>query len=287
MNWFALSISSVFALAAAELMQQHLLNKKEAFNEKASAVLTVFIQVPATFVIILLTGLLDQLFSIFNMNIFPFILLMSFIAAIANVFYFRSFKVKNISFSAIFVSFSVVVSTFLGIMIFSESTNSAKFLGIILVLGAIVIANFKNAALEKNHLFGLLAGVMFGITYTLDKKILLDIHPLIYIFWAFLLISLWGFVMYSRSVISSMKGKKLSLYKPILFSGAGYFLYNLFAFNAYRAGGEVGRVDAINNSQIFLIILFEYFVLKNTKGTFRKAFSAALAVLGVFILGFA
>ncbi len=53
---------------------------------------------------------------------------------------------------------------------------------------------------------------------------------------------------------------------------------------SYGRGGEVGRIDAINNSQVVLIILFEYFILKHTKGTFKKIFAAVLVVLGIYIL---
>lgn len=131
------------------------------------------------------------------------------------------------------------------------------------------------------------AGFIFGISYAFDKNIVLEIHPLIYILWTFLLIAVWDFVFGCKKVLGSLKDKKISAYKLILISGIAYFLFNLFTFTAYTYGGEIGRIDAINNSQIFLIILFEYFILKNTNQTAKKLLSAALAVLGILILGFA
>jgi drug/metabolite transporter (DMT)-like permease len=284
MNWFTLSILSVFALASAELIQQHLLNAKNAFSERASAVLTFLFQAILAIPFIFILGLSDQFFSIFNKIVLPPVLLVSFISSISMVFYLRSFKVKNISLSLIFLSSSVIVSTSLGIIFFSESQSLIKFLGIFFILVAIVFLNFKNSILEKNHFWGLLAGSMFGISYTLDKGIVQNIHPFIYIFWTFLFISTWGFIVNSKDVISSIRSKKIKLFTPILISSIGYFLYNLFTFSAYRVGGEVGRVDAINNSEIFLIILFEFFILKHTKGTIRKILSAVLAVLGIVLL---
>lgn len=285
MTWFTLSILSVFVLAVAELSQQHLLNIKNAFNERASAVLTFAVQSIIAIPFLFFFELTDQIFAIFDPVIFPKVMLVTFTSSIAMVLYLRSFKVKSISISAIFVSFSVVVSTVLGIIFFSESTSYLKFLGIALIMLAIIITRYKNVTLEKNHLYGLAAGFIFGIAYVFDKSIVLDIHPLVYIFWAFLMIAIWGFILGSRDVIISVKNKSLNEYKPIMISGLAFFLFNFFTFTAYRYGGEVGRVDAINNSQIFLIILFEYFVLKNTKGTVRKLFSAGLAVIGIYILG--
>lgn len=284
MTWFTFSILSIFALAVAELTQQHLLNKKNAFGERASAVLTFLVQSIITVPFLFMLGLSNQVFSIFNLTIFPKVLLVTFISSIAMVLYLKSFRVKNISISTIFIAFSALVSTSLGIIFFSESTSYLKFIGISLILFAIVVVNYKNAILEKNHFYGLAAGFIFGICYTIDKSIILEIHPLVYIFWAFSMVALWGIVLGGRSVINSIRGKKLEAYRPIIISGIGYFLFNFFTFTAYKLGGEVGRVDAINNSQIFLIILFEFFVLKHTEGIIRKLLSAGLAIGGILML---
>jgi drug/metabolite transporter (DMT)-like permease len=152
------------------------------------------------------------------------------------------------------------------------------------VLFSIILLNYKSSIIEKNHFYGLGAGVIFGILYTLDKSITFDIHPLIYIFWSFMMIAVWGFVLGRKEVIESLKNKKFNNFKPIIFSGVAYFLYNFFTFTAYTFGGEVGRIDAINNSQIFIIILFEFFILRHTKGVFIKIISTILAVVGIFIL---
>ncbi len=287
MIWLTLSILSVLALAAAELTQQHLLNLEDPFDPRTSSVLTFLFQSFLTVPFIFILGIEKQIFSIFNLAIFPRVLLVTFISSIAIVFYLKSFKVKNISISSIFISFSVIVATFLGIIFFSESISYLKFLGIALILFAIIIANYKNIILEKNHFYGLVAGLIFGVCYTLDKSIVTHVHPLVYIFWAFFMVAVWGFLVGSKSVVKALRNKKLKAYAPIVVSGTGYFLYNFMTFTAYRFGGEVGRVDAINNSHIFLIILFEFFILKNTKGTAKKLFSAALAIAGIFILGIA
>ncbi len=210
----------------------------------------------------------------------------NFIAAVAMIYYLRSFRVKNISLSSIFISLSTVVSATLGIFLFEESFDFYKISGIGLVLVAIISLNIKNIHLEKNHLWGLLAGLLFGLTYTLDKRIVLNVHPIIYIFWGFTLVSIFGFLFKPKKVISVIRETELKDYKQIIISGIGYFLYNLFTFSAYRVGGEVGRIDAINNSQIFLIILFEYFIFKNKDGIIRKLITATIAFIGVMMLGF-
>lgn len=285
MTWFTLSLMSVFALAAAELTQQHLLNAKNAFNERASAVFTFLFQSLLTLPIIFLFSLQGELLNIFHRDTIFKLFAVSVVGSVAMVFYLKSFKVKNISISTIFVSGSTIVSTTLGIIFLNEGAYLSKFAGIALILLAIIILNVRNASLEKNHYFGLLAGAMFGIAYTLDKSILLKVHPLVYIFWAFFLVALFGFILNPESVINSARGKSARAFKPIIFSGFGYFLYNFFTFFAYRLGGEVGKIDAINNTQVFIIILFEFFILKHSQSIVLKLTTALIAAMGIFVLG--
>jgi drug/metabolite transporter (DMT)-like permease len=167
MLWFILSLLSVFALAAAELVQQYLLNLKNAFNERTSAVLTFLLQSLLVFPIILFSPYRSQLLTVFDRTIIFKLAAVTAIASVAMIFYLKSFKVKNISFSAIFVSCSVIVSTALGIIFLNESWHILKFIGIALILLAIFFLNYKNVGVEKNNYYGLAAGLMFGISYTL------------------------------------------------------------------------------------------------------------------------
>ena len=181
------------------------------------------------------------------------------------------------------INYNVFVKYFL--LFYLNVASYLKFLGIGLILVAIILINYKKAIIEKNHFYGLLAGFIFGINYTIDKSIVLDVEPLVYMFWLFLMISIWGLVFSGKSIAKILKDKKTIPFKSIIISGLGYVLFNLFTFIAYRNGGEVGRIDAINNSEVFLIILFEFFVMKHTEGTMRKLLSAGLAIVGIFILG--
>ena len=285
MDWFFLTIFSSFSLAFAELIQQNLLNKKNAPNERVSGVLTFIFQSLIGFILLALFGMTDQIAFLFDKTIFPKVFLVACISSIGMIFYLRSFKVKNISISTIFISFSVIVSTVLGIIFFSESVHYVKFLGIFLILFAIIFLNYQNASLEKNHIYGLLGGFFFGISAVLDKSIVLEVHPLVYLSLSFFLVAFWGFLFGMKQVLIFARSSNRIAFGWIMVSGIGYFLYNICVFFAYKYGGEVGKIDAINNLEIFLIILFEYIFLKHTQGTLRKVFSATLVIIGVYLLG--
>jgi len=198
--------------------------------------------------------------------------------------YLKSFQVKNISLSATILSLSVLVSTVIGILAFGEGVSAIKFLGILFILGAIVLVNFKNPLFEKNHLFAFFAAGLFGISYSMDKFIMGGIHPLPYITFVFGGIALFSFIFYRKLFLAELWPIRKQAVQGVALSATGYFAYNLATFLAYTVGGEVGKIDAINNTQVIIIILFEYFVLKHAKGTLRKLVSAFLAVLGIYLL---
>ena len=57
MTWFIFSLLSIFALAIAELTQQHILHFKGKFDERTSGTLTFLVQAIFTIPIILIFGL--------------------------------------------------------------------------------------------------------------------------------------------------------------------------------------------------------------------------------------
>lgn len=285
MNWFTLAIASVFALALAELTQQKLLNKNVTISGRSSAFFTFLFQAIFSLPFILFSDLRNEWLSVLTTGVIWKMILVSIIGSISMTLYLNSFKVKDISISVIFISLSVVVSTTLGIIFFNESTAYIKFIGILLVLLGVISLNFRNLYIEKNHYYGLLAGLLIGVAYVFDKFVVTNIHPLIYISWVFTFIPLISFLINPREIINTIRTTKVDIYKLLFISSLGYFTYNVATFTSYTMGGEVGRVDAINNAQVFLIIFYEYLILKRQTGLIRKIVTAAIAFAGIIILG--
>ena len=72
------------------------------------------IQAIFTLPLIFILGLIDEFFSVFDPPIFPYFIAVAIIGSVAMVLYLRSFNVKNISISSIFLSLSIIVSTTIG-----------------------------------------------------------------------------------------------------------------------------------------------------------------------------
>lgn len=178
-----------------------------------------------------------------------------------------------------------MISSILGIVFFEEGTGILKFLGIGLILGAVFLVNFRNLHLEKNHLYALISGALFGVTYTIDKALVTSASPLAYLCWCFFFVAFFGMLQAPRQTIQSAKKLTKNEFALLSLSGFGYFVFNYLTFMTYTMGAEVGRVDAINNSQVFVVIAVEYFLFKQREGISRKIVAALIASIGVIILG--
>ncbi len=60
--------------------------------------------------------------------------------------------------------------------------------------------------------------------------------------------------------------------------------YQVCTLTAYFLGGEVGRVDAINNTQVLIVLALEFFILGHRGGIPRKLLAVCVTVLGVWLL---
>ena len=112
MEWFYTTLLAILFLAAGDITQQRGLSDSNLTGEKLATSITIWIQALIALIAVGILGidysnLLNSIYSKHAVNI----LIVAFLAAFGTYLYFKSFKVQNISFSIIFVSLSVVVST--------------------------------------------------------------------------------------------------------------------------------------------------------------------------------
>lgn len=285
MTWFIFCLLSIFVASIADLSQQRFFKETHSLDDLTSTVVILTVECFLAFPVIWLLGLQDQLKIAFMSSLLIDLILISLLGTAGTIFYFRSLRVKNISVSIILGMFSVVVSTTLGILMFNESTDIFKFLGIFLILVAVTLSQWQNSMFENNHWFGLLAGIIFGILAVINKDVLFTLNPIVYIFCSCLIGVIITFLLRPIKILQCFATNNNSWIIPSIVAGSAYFLYNFLTFLAYTYGGDVGKMDAINNAQIFLIVIFEFFVLKHTDSITRKFITATIAFVGITILG--
>jgi len=280
--WFVFALLSVFAIAAAEIAQKVSLTHKA----DVSAITNNFF----VWTFQGIGGLaLAYTFKQTTFHLLPNDWLR--LAAVAVIYFFggtffyTSYKTNSPSISIILGSISVVVSTTLGIIFFNESTQLGKFAGLAMILFAIVAVNYnRQDRFTKHNLYAFLGGLCYGTGYTLDKSFAIHMPPMAYVGLMCLSVAFVSLILKAGSIIK--ESRKLSPPNFIRMAVAGLFgiLFNFFTFTAYSKNGNVGVVDAMNNSSVFLVILMEMVLLKDRTNFVKKLSCAALVGAGMVIL---
>jgi len=278
------AILSVFALAGAELSQKISLTHKANISAVTNNFFVWIMQGIGGIVIALA---LQQL--TINVLEIPWgrLLLIGLVYFAGGILFYTSYKANSPSVSIILGSISVVISTVLGIVFFNESTALIKFIGILLVISSIVFLNFqKKFSIDKYNLYALMGGVFFGTAFTIDKSFIIQIPPAVYLFLMCFSVAAVSLIAKTKLILVEIKKMNHENYLRIFSSGFFGTLFNFFTFKSYSLGGNVGVVDALNNTAVFFVILLEIFLLKDKKSLSKKILASVVAVGGVLLLSF-
>ena len=266
-NWFTLTISGMVCVAIADVSQKISLKG----DSPLSSITNNFIVWNAIGVLSVLYFLnfnlkVPQLTQEFYFGLVP----LALFYFLGGSFYYQSFKSNSVSISAVLATISSVITTALGISFFNESSDPQKFVGSFIVLCAIVFINYqKKLPFDKYNLYALLGGLFFGVAYTLDKYFVLSSSPDFYQIALCFSVGMASFIFRPKQIISELKLFQKKLIPSIISSVVFFFLYQKFLLMALSIGGEVGRIDVLNNTTVFIVILLEVFLLKERKSTIK------------------
>lgn len=281
MSWYLWALLSVVVLAGSEFSQKISMTQKVNISAITNNFFVWLLQGTLGILLTILFGSFDINFSISD---YLRLLLVAVIYFLGGHFYYTSFKSNSTSISIILGSISIVISTLLGIIFFKESTVYTKFLGIFLIIVSVIWVNFKKQKFDKYNLFALLGGVCYGFTFSLDKSFAININPFFYVALMCFSVGLVSFILKAKHIYSDLVRMKLRDFFPIFSTSFFGTLFNAFTFLSYSRGGNVGVVDALNNSNIFLVILLEVFILKDRSNLTKKLIASTIVVLGVVLL---
>ncbi|TXH00220.1 MAG: hypothetical protein E6P95_04055 [Candidatus Moraniibacteriota bacterium] len=282
-TWLIYSLLSVASLAGSEMSQKISLTQKVDISA-----------ITNNFFVWSMQGLIGLLLA-FSLGHFSLdlpigmvwkLISISIVYFAGGTFFYTSYKGNSPSISLIFGTISVLISSILGVIFLNDLYSYKMVVGIVLILAAIIFLNYNNRErISKYNLYAVAGGLCFGIAFTLDKSMSTTISPFMYLGLMCLgvaLVSVGTSFKLIRSDVGKMSPKN---FLPMVSSSFFGSLFNLFTFFAYRNGANVGLVDAINNTTVFLVIILEIVLLRDRSNIYKKILAATVATLGVILIG--
>lgn len=285
-TWFILTLSSVIVLAVAEIAQKIAVTRKDNISAEANNTIVWFIQglLSISYYLVFVRADLPLL----TVATFIKLLIVSSIYFWAGTLFYTSYKTGSASINSILLSSSVIVTTILGIIFFNESTSLTKIIGSLIVVLSIIYLNYNHKLkLTKGNYFALSGAVLYGVGYTIDKSFSISMAPHLYQILFSFFIMLSGLLYRGRIIIKDISKIGRDTLLSATIAAFSFFLWNKLNFVSYSIGGEVGRIDSINNSVIFIIIILEFFILKDKSNITKKIIAALIAFIGVTLLAIA
>lgn len=283
--WLALTIVSVLTVALADIAQKvTLTNKVNISSITNNFYLWLSISVMAAITCLVFGFKLPNDFQLNGVIILKF-LINGLCYFAAGSLYYQSYKGNSVSLSVILCSITSVITMAIGIIFFNESMALFKFFGGALILLAIVIVNYtKKQKLDKYNILALTGGILYGVSYSIDKSIVGTINPIIYQAIICFLVAFFSLVFKPKLIIKESKLINRTALKSMFLAAILFYFYQVCLFNAYKYGGEVGKISFISNTSIFLVFIFEMLILKNTSDISRKILGSIIVFAGATLI---
>jgi drug/metabolite transporter (DMT)-like permease len=222
------------------------------------------------------------------------IILIGIVYSFANKLYFSSYKIEAASSMIVLMMISIVVSSIFGRIVFNEQVSLQQWLGIFLVIVAVLLISTdgrlgqikKNFEKGSGKLMATQAAIFYGLGFSLTKLIVQDIDPHYYQLLDVIVGLPMMFILFHKESVEQTnallsKNVYWKFVPLILF----FYIYNKAKYVAFSQGVALPVADAIDNTVVFVILAIEFFILQIKQENYvNKLFFSLLAFVGILLI---
>lgn len=214
------------------------------------------------------------------------VVIMVVLYTLANIFIFTALKHIESSKFTILFALRGIVTVFVSSWLLREGLDVGQWLGVALILAAIVLINFQSQQLRlsKFDLFALGAGLCFGMANTNDRILLMQMNVYVFTALGFTLPGLVLAVMYPKELPHTKMYLQSTLLKKMAALCVLYSTSALAFFIALQLTTNSSQVATINLSSVVLVVVFAAVFLKERSSLLKKAVATAMTVLGLYLV---
>ncbi len=281
MNWFSLTLLSVFIVSIANILQR-ILMKDDKSNPYSYAI-----------IFHLLLGVINLVFAMIhgfqplplNANLIGFMLAVV-LWGIGTIFLFKALQLLESSEVTILTSIRALVTIVASMLFLHESFNGQKVLGTIIILASIfLVTNFKKGAkfFNKGVVYSLAMAFFYGLAVVVDVFNLKNYEPISYIAIGNFMIGFILLLIYPKALKQwrdFVKPEFLKKMMPLGILSSVQGIAYVFALTK----GPASQIAPISQAQVIVTVLLAVIVLKERTNLFRKIIAAFLVMFGVILL---
>lgn len=279
MSWYLLAAISVISLSIGTLFQRLAMNKEESDPVVAS----ILFQFLLGFITLLYA--LTQGFVAPPPNLLPFFLFPGALYAIGTIAFFKAYKFIGAAEATVLSGAGVIVTLLASIIFLRDKLTAVQFIGIFLILCAVVLVNFNKNQLKLNKgaWFALIGSGSYGLAVVGDTYIIRQYDAVSYLA---LICFVPGMLIYlrylnkSKVLIKDIKSIDRNLFIFIVL----YAIQAITFYVALQMGALVAQLSAIAKSSIILTVILATIFLNERKDIAKKIIGALLTTFGVLLV---
>lgn len=284
MNWLILSILSVVTASVSRILQKILLRGEKsnpyAFGFVFQTIIALFF---LTYVLITKTWEFPKLSDLgFN------VVVMCVFYALANVLLFKAFQKADASDVSVIMVSGTMWSVIGAVLILGEKMTPKGIAGIALIIVGVIVLqriNLKTFRFKKAHVFAILSAFFYGFAFVNDVFLVKRYHTIpSYLFIAFLLPAFTILLFDVRSIAEIPHYLHPNQIGKMAICSFFYALSALFAYTAYKSGGQASIISSISQTSVVFTVVLAYAFLHEREHLHNKIIGTVLALCGVLLL---
>ncbi len=285
MNWLLLTISAITARATYSIATKILSKDVKVSALTHSLLLTTFAGIISLLISPFVGGI--SFLGISN-HIFTLSVMITS-QAFGNVLFFKGIKSLDASTSQVAFSSILLWGAILSVLFLNSTFSIKQILGIIILLLAILLVQYKKGKIDINPGFLLLvaSAILFAVFQVTSADISKTFSTGTYLILAYLGPSIIIATLYFNTILADFKLLQSQLRTTslkTLFASGTSMLYFIFSYLAYRYAPDRGVVVVLLTSQVVLSVIFGIIFLKEKDRVVIKVIAGGLAFLAGILI---
>ena len=283
MNWKMAVVLYVIVYSFSIILQKTLLkdDKSEVISRSIFFQLIVGL---VLFVWALVNRCLD--FGFDWSSVWIYLVVMTILYGIGNVFIFKSLQVGSASSFSIYFSIRVFVTLVFTYFMFGQKFSIMSFVGLLGIIIGIIIVDYLPDILKvsKCELLAILAAICVGSTNAFSQLVLKTVNLDTFLFYAYLTPGLFMMFIKPKTINNFRKYATKNMLPRIVLLALTQAAAGIFFFHAIEVSNDSSLVTAVSLSSIVLTVILEFWLLKERDHFWRKLIAAVITFGGLMLL---
>ena len=280
MSWLVLTLLAITSRSIYSIATKLLSKNVEVSPITQSVLLTTFAGVLSLLISPIIGGISFSGFSDYWLAASIMVVSQAF----GNILFFKGMKSLDAGTAQIGFSSIIIWGAILSVVFLGSSFSLAQVLGILLLMFAIVMVQYKKGSRKLDNGILLIVGsaVLFAIFQVASADLSKTISSGAYLLLAYLGSSILLGILYHKKLVSDWHKLKHQLKHTswnTLFASGTSLLYFVFSFYAYREAPDSGVVVVLLTAQVILSVILGIIFLKERDNMPKKLAAGIVAVI--------